>query len=275
MDTGLDPKAEQVPNTFWYVSERASEDGHKDIYFQVKKPGCPSDQQALKNEVERVLSVLKILYPDLANHRFNDAFAKLLALSQLGLAGAKPSTLIAKSALDSLKQEVVDREAGRVKNDYMIKLGRWGILFSGVALLGYWVLSACSQALAPLSEYRNFLLLWTGCMVGAWCSFATRKVLLTFFDLARLEEDLIEPPLRLALAGLLTTILGLVFVTGFANLVIGTFQASDFLKNATVALLTGALAGMAEKALPAAVMQRAQSAFSRDLDSSDGKKLSD
>jgi hypothetical protein len=72
---------------------------------------------------------------------------------------------------------------------------------------------------------------------------------------------MVDPPLRLVFSGLLTFILGLVFATGFANLVVGQFEGAKILADGSVALLMGALSGMAEKALPAAVMQRAQSIF--------------
>lgn len=246
---------------YWIVAERLGDDGQKDIHFKVVATGCPSEQQSLKNRVERTLSNLRAIYPS-AGPKFNEAFAKLLGLSQVGLVGSSPSVTVAEAALDSLQAEIVDREAGRVKNEYMLKLGRWALGFGLVATAAYFSLDWFGSHLPrQLVHYRTFSLLWAGCMVGAWCSFASRKVVLTFFDLAQLEEDRIDPPLRLIFAGLLTSILGLVFVTGFANVMIGTFEGAKILHSGSVALLSGALSGMAEKALPAAVMQRAQSLF--------------
>jgi hypothetical protein len=96
-------------------------------------------------------------------------------------------------------------------------------------------------------------------MVGAWASFATRKVILSFRDLVALEEDRVEPQLRLLFTGLLTVILSLIFLTGVADVEVGSFQASSLLDSGTVALLLGAFAGLAEKALPSAVLSRASS----------------
>jgi hypothetical protein len=252
------------PSGYWIVSEREGKDGQKDIFFKVVVPGCPSEQQSLKNRIERTLSTLRVIYP--ANGpKFNETFAKLLSLSQVGLVGLKGSVAVAEAALDSLQAEIVDREAGRVKNDYMLKLGFWAMGFGLTAAAGYFILDQYGPVFPrQFFQYRTFLLLWTGCMVGAWCSFASRKVALTFFDLGQLEEDRIDPPLRLIFAGLLTSVMGLVFVTGFANVVIGTFEGAKILHSGSIALLAGALSGMAEKALPAAVMQRAQSLFKSD-----------
>ena len=157
---------------------------------------------------------------------------------------------------------MVDREAGQIKNGYMIKLGSWALLFALVAAATYALLRY--SGVAPWYGNRNYLLLWIGCMVGAWCSFASRKVILTFFDLARIEEDRVDPPLRLIFAGLLTVILGLIFATGFADRVVGTFHASNFLTHGSIALLIGALAGISEQALPGAITQKARSILSLD-----------
>jgi hypothetical protein len=110
--------------SYWVISERTGEDGEKDIFFQVLAPGCPAEQQQLKDDVERTLSALRAIYAG-ETAKFNEAFAKLLALAQVGLPGESPATSVARAALDSLKAEVVDQEAGRIKNQYMIKLGSW------------------------------------------------------------------------------------------------------------------------------------------------------
>jgi hypothetical protein len=248
--------------SYWAVEPRTGDDNQPDIFFRVLKAGCPAEQQQLKNEIERTLSALRIIYAEGTSGKFNEAFAKLLSLAQVGLVGQKPATSVAEAALDSLKSEIVDREAGRVKNDYMIKLGKWALAFCLIGLILYLLAGIDSGTIpAQVRSYRNFLLLWSGSMIGVWCSFASRKVIMSFFDLARIEEDRVDPPLRLIFTGLLTSILGLIFVTGFANIVVGTFEGAKFLNDGSIALLTGALSGLAEKALPGAIMQRAQTIF--------------
>jgi hypothetical protein len=242
---------------FWTVEERAGNDGQKDVYFGVLQKGCPTDQQHLKDEIERTLSALRTIYG--AGPKFNEAFAKLLALAQVGLVGATPATPTAQAALASLQAEVVDREAGRVKNGYMLKLGLWALGFAMLSAAAFFVLAA-NPCWPPeqIYRYRYFFLLWSGCMAGAWASFASRKALLGFFDLAVVEEDRIEPALRLLFTGVLTVLLAFVFTTGLANVIVGSFQASNIIRSGSTAILAGGFAGLAEKALPAAMLQRAQ-----------------
>lgn len=246
--------------------KRGGESEFDDIDFRVSRPGAPAEQLNFKNDVDRTLSVLRAVYAKrtdrcLAGYKW--AYERLLPIAQLGLVGSTPSTAIAASALTMLQAELVDREAGRIKNSYMIELGRWALIFAGVAIAAYFFLEQFPDVLNEVFyRYRNVFLVWAGCMAGAWASFASRKVVLVFTDLGALEEDRVEPPLRLVFVGVLTTILALIFVTGFANVIVGGFSAANVLLTGSVATLVGAFAGLAEKALPAAMMQRAQTFIS-------------
>jgi uncharacterized membrane protein YqjE len=216
---------------------------------------------AFKGDIERTLSLILSIYarPHDISKR-DEAAAKLLKLAQLGLVGPSPATSEAIAALTVFKHDIVNREGGRIKNDYMLLLGKWAAGFGIVSASAFFIFDSWPR-LPPeqIFHYRNIFLVLTGCMAGAWASFASRKVGLVFEDLAALEDDKLEPPLRLLFAGTLTMILALIFVTGFANVVIGGFDASKLLSSGSVALLAGALAGLGEKALPAAMMQRANS----------------
>jgi hypothetical protein len=140
----------------------------------------------------------------------------------------------------------------------MRKLGCWSGIFGISALALYFLYDSFSALpFKQIYSHRNFFLTWSGCMAGAWASFASRKVTLVVGDLVALEEDRIEPQLRLLFAGVLTMILGLIFSTGVADINVGSFQTSNILKSGSIAFLIGAFAGLAEKALPSAVMARA------------------
>lgn len=249
----------ESPVGYWGVEPRQAEDGTPDINFRVLKPDAPQDQRELKNEAERALTVIKALYRRAEDERkLREAVAKLLALCQVGLVGANASPAVAIDALRVLEADIVEREAGPIKNQYMRKLGGWAALFGMLGLFAYLICEHLPWV--PFDEfyrYRTVFLVWGGAMAGTWVSFASRKVRLSFTDLVALEEDRIEPQLRLVFTGILTVILVLVFITGLADVKIGAFQASSLAQSGTVALLLGAFAGLAEKTLPSAVMSRA------------------
>jgi hypothetical protein len=247
---------------YWAVEPRTEEGGIPDIYFKVLAPGSPAEMLTFKGDIERTLSSIQSIYARQVDRaKLEEAAAKLTKLAQLGLVGALPATSEAIASLALFKHDIVSREAGRIKNDYMVRLGKWSLSFGFVCAILFFVFDHW-RFIPPeqIYRYRNVLLVLTGCMAGAWASFASRKVALAFDDLSTLEDDKLEPPLRLIFAGVLTVILVLVFCTRFANVIIGGFDASNVLSSGSVAVLVGALAGLAEKALPAAMMQRA-SAF--------------
>ena len=258
-DAHSQPRPAEPPQGFWGVSQRVGEDGLPDINFLVFKPNPPQDQRDLKNAVERALTIIKALYSKPQDRqKLNEAVAKLTSLSQVGLVGLGASPTVGFDALRVFEADIVEREAGPIKNQYMCKLGLWAIRFGAVGVIAYFLYTYLpSLPFEKIYQYRNFFLVWTGCMAGAWASFASRNVTLAFNDLVALEEDRIEPQLRLLFTGVLTIILALIFTTGVADIHVGTFQASNILRSGSVALLIGAFAGLAEKALPSAVMARA------------------
>ncbi len=108
-------------------------------------------------------------------------------------------------------------------------------------------------------------------MLGAWLSFSIRKPTLGFDDLAVIEQDRLEPWVRLLFVAGLTLIVGLFFATGLIHIKAGGF-GTDFLASAPAAtlaqqgaaamraILIGAMCGIGELLLPS-VVNRQASAF--------------
>jgi hypothetical protein len=264
--TDVAPQDKADQDTYWYILERETEDGTLDIDFQVVNPNCPPGQRAIKQEIERDLSTINSLYASPKDRRkATEAFKKLIAIARVGLVGRNASPEIAADALRAFEADVVNREAGPVKNAYMRKLGMWAARLGGAALILFFFCDMFPQVpFKQVVAYKYFFVLWSGCMVGTWASFASRRVTLGFHDLVALEEDRVEPALRLLFAGTLTMILGLVFSTGMADIEIGSFAASQLKVSGAVALLTGAFAGISEKALPSAILSRASTIIPKD-----------
>lgn len=258
---------------FWEIARYhlpGSDVLEKDIWFGVRKPGATTEQHALKARVERTLSSLRSIYSvertdkrqaDRNRANFDIAFEKLLALTAAGLGMKEADPAVSEGALNALQSEIVDREAGRMKNAYMIRLGvpalMAGTVFAGLFFV-YQNLSPNLRWPSEIYRFRYVFLVLTGCMAGTWASFAARKVVLGFLDLAVLEQDRLDPALRLTFTAVLTTFLTLVIVTGMIDIVIGEFHASQLKDSGTVALLTGAFSGLTEQTLPAALFDRAK-----------------
>jgi hypothetical protein len=76
-------------------------------------------------------------------------------------------------------------------------------------------------------------------MIGVWLSFAIRKKILTFQNLALLEKDNLEPMMRLIFAGTLTVTLGLAFDQNLVTLSVGKISSADIVKDLKTAILIG------------------------------------
>lgn len=251
------------PKTFWRVEPRIAAGGRKDIVFRVVKPDCPADQVELKVEVEKTLTVINAIYNEDPG-KLSDYFDRLLALAQVGLVGENASAGVARAALISLQREILLNEEGRIKNQYMKKLGLSALKFATFSLLAVaFIVYYRIDVTDDLHSMRFLPLVWVGTAAGVWASFAARNVTIGFFSLPALEEDKLEPAIRLAFSCILSTILVLAFEVKIITVIAGAFNSSEVLRSGGSSLLVGALAGIAEKALPSAVTRAASDLVQR------------
>jgi hypothetical protein len=96
-----------------------------------------------------------------------------------------------------------------------------------------------------------------GTMLGVWLSFGTRKPVLKFEDLHILEDDRLEPLVRLIFAGLLGGTVALLFYLHVVDVTLGTLTTDQIASNGWAALLFGILSGVGEKALATNVSHQA------------------
>ncbi len=245
-----------------------------DLYFGIDKGAPqppPKEQVELHIEIERVLSIVQKLYLAHASRphaRFRRYYVRIFRLAQLGLDGGNASPDMAKVALDKVKQDLIDDEAGRVKNGHLMTLGRAVVACGLPILAGYLLLTLLPVAwldpwLQKLGILRataaNFCLLWLGCFIGVWLSYGIRTATITLADLTVTDADRLVPSLRLVFAGLMTMLLGMLFTMGIVEIKLGGFAVSQIAeaRNATLAFLVGALCGISEAALPEVASKRA------------------
>src|SRR5262249_24898810 len=139
---------------------------------------------------------------------------------------------------------------------YLRRLGLRCLAMSVIAALAY--IYARSPLADPTVRYfRSFFMLVAGAGVGTWLSFALRRQILTFLDLATLEEDRLDPAFRVLFIAALTSFVGLLITTGAVLIGAGKFTTSEFIGNGPTALLIGLLLGIAERTMATAVQERA------------------
>jgi hypothetical protein len=243
--------------------------GWQEILFEVTNElfPIPPDQLKLKADIETTMMTLKAILYDkneqarpktmTANqHRYAAYQIKLLGIAETGLqTPADPNS--ARQPLEALQADILLREGPRVKNKYMKRLGVAAAALAAVSAVAYLVLRNNPQASDLLYAYRNLFVLLTGTMIGTWLSFGLRRSKIVFKDLSALEEDMMEPAVRLIFTGLIAITIAFVFRTGMINVNIGGLNSAHLLANGSSALLIGMLLGVSELALPGVLTRRA------------------
>jgi hypothetical protein len=233
------------------------------------EPGVPlpDDYSKLVVEIDRCLTVLRIIFPEeniSLLGRYQQYFDELKNIARLSL--GQDQVLLGNLEIQAFQDNVIMREGSRIKNKYIKDLGLWALIFGAMAFAAYLV--AETQYLSSIIRDRTFFLMILGSMLGTWLSFAIRKPTLSFTELAVIEQDRLEPHFRLLFVAGLTIVVGLLFGTGMVSVKIGGFE-TDFLPRnpalttavagaaAMRAILIGCLCGIGEQLLPRAVGQRA------------------
>jgi hypothetical protein len=189
--------------------------------------------------------------------RLLDQYIKKLAgIGRLGLEG--PHTSLATLALDELRREFVAEQAGRIKNTYVRRLG-FVCAVAALLLFGLYASTVTGRITLPFWNYHKaFLLAAAGAAIGTWLSFSIRRVSLSFDDLAILEEDLLDPSMRVLFVIGLTMTACLLFWTGAMNIEIGSLRTVQLGgTSGTIAFLVGIFSGLSERALATAISGRA------------------
>jgi hypothetical protein len=243
--------------------------GWQEIVFELTRYviPVPPTQTKLRADIETTLSTLKAIFPDkneeirpkrmtVPQQRYAAYQAELLGIAQTGLeTPADPQS--ARQWLESLQADIVLREGPRIKNSYMTMLGVAAAILATALAIVYFVLRNNPHLSNLLHAYRNLFVLLIGTAIGTWLSFGLRRLRITFKDLAALEDDMMEPAMRLVFTGLIVITIAFIFATGMVNVSVGGLNSAQLLTNGSSALLIGLLLGVSEQALPNALTRRA------------------
>lgn len=225
-----------------------------DLIFEIKPDldvEIPDDQQNLVIDIGNTLATITLLYKP-KTLEFIKAFEQLFYIAKTGLESDRAQPSLASKALTQFKKEIVDRESGKKKNEYLKQLGIRALigciplLIIG-SLINY---LSCKNVHCDciLSNYiANLLILVSGTMVGVWLSFAITRTYIGFDDLAIIEKDRLEPTLRLLFTGVLSIIFGLLFVKNSIEIKLGDLSSHDIINDPVTAFLIGTILGLNEK----------------------------
>lgn len=226
----------------------------REIQFNTTEHSPSNEQLKLRDEVEKTLIVLQSIFKDDDKNYFL-YFNQLLSLAQAGLVGPHAYPEVAKSALENFQNDIFTKVGGKIKNKYMKKLG--------IAVLIMMVISGAFAVISYLFylPVTNYFVLWISCMPGVWLSFGARKTKIGFYNLHIIEEDRLEPFIKLIFAGLLTEIMGLIFILGIVKINLGGISTELINNDFRIIVLIGVLCGFSEQVLSEKVAKFASELF--------------
>lgn len=262
---------ERVEQLLFVVDVRPNDPGQNstELYIEISPDragdGPSAEQNALYASLQSAENVVKAVCQRMRDGNagkreekradvLQDAFIRKLAgIGRVGLQG--PDVQLANLALNGLRTEFVMHEAGRVKNTYLTRLGVVAAIAATIFLLGYAAIDLGVVALRFWTIHKTFLLAAAGAAIGTWLSFSIRRVSLSFEDLGVLEEDLLDPALRVVFVVAMTITACLLFWNSAINIEIGALKTAGLI--GSKALLVGIFCGIAERALATAISGRA------------------
>ncbi|HEY5556849.1 hypothetical protein [Acetobacterium sp.] len=225
------------------------------------KEDVPEDQKLLFEEIETANTVIKSL-SDTDIKKKRKYHSKLVSLAKAGLEGETAQPKLALSALKKLEEEILMVEGQRIKNNYMINLGKIAIIISIAAFGIYLFVNNQFPTADPV--FTAGAIVWIGAMLGTWVSFGARKHIMTFKELSVIEDDRMNPLMRLIYIGICSIILYLFIKIGLFNISIGEMSAKDLLGTVPGQMLIGIVCGLTESKIGISIFEKAKLNFSND-----------
>ena len=245
----LHPQLHTAPKAAHHHEADAAQ---KDHHEQAQKDEDEDQAELVAAQTDR-----KKKKAELKKEKFRAYFYQLVLLATIGLDGPACQPFLARPELADLKNEILSREGGRIKNGYMQELGRNALELGSPALL-LLVIRQITLALSPGADlltnqvFRNVMVFsyaWVGAMVGTFLSYAIRNPVLSFDQLAVPEDDRLNPKMRLTYVGLLTTVFTLALLLQVISLEFGPVKTQGMGGQPSLALLIGVFCGISERAL--------------------------
>ena len=239
---------------YFVVSSNPNEqfDINCSLHPEYAKETIPTEQETLYVKVESTNNVIKSLHNTKDEVKIK-YFNKLLSLAQAGLVGETAQPCLALKSLNKLKDEMILIEGRRIKNDYMKKLGIKALISSIITFIIY----LAFQSNEEMQIFSMYCLAFIGALLGTWISFGARKFNITFEQLSLLEEDMMDPALRLIYIGVCSMVFMLFLNTQLVSFGIGNISTLTIKESWEIQLSIGVLCGLIESKIGINIYQKA------------------
>lgn len=200
----------------------------------------PKEQGLLFHNVEETssyISTLKNTKTEIKKRYLDE----LLSLARIGLTGENPTPMLSLETLDRLKDKIRLKEGSRIKNEYMLTLGK-------LVLLGILILFVinCFLHYKKIYYLDKYFYVSFGALIGTWISFGARKLNLSFEELSIIEYDGLSPYMRLIYICICSNIILLFLSSGIIEISLGGFNLNKIDKLTELQFILGVICGLVE-----------------------------
>jgi hypothetical protein len=253
--------ATAIPGAFELIETPPEQFGGDKFNLKPKegRPGpIPEDQRKVSHEVYAVRNTLKLLkkLTRVDDKDYDEFIERVKQAARVGCDVSNVDTVLAATALDDIRGDVVRRYGRKIAFRYLLALAAWA---GGGVVLGFIVIgTSLWSGLEVLSGYGYLLV---GSMVGAWLSVATSRWEIAFDGIQEFVDTSVEPLVRLLFVGLLAMAFGLFLQLGIIPINVDKVPLTTFYETPQWALFLGIIAGVGEKALSMQLLTRAKQVF--------------
>ncbi len=231
-----------------------------EILSTLAKNEIPEDQQNLYLEVEKTNATIKSLKYAKEDLKFK-YFQRLLSIAQAGLVGEAAQPKLAQKSIEKLKEEMLLIEGPRIKNEYMKRLGITALIFVVVLAVAAYLSKTFFD-----NSFDMYCITFIGALFGTWLSYGARQITLKFRNLSLMEDDMMNPVIRLLYMGICSVVLLVFLKTNIITIEVGGISTEKITGSFELQFAIGAVCGLIESKIGSKLYKTAKAVFPGDED---------
>ena len=226
----------------------------------VNDEDIPKEQEKLYLAVESTQSIINSIR-NIDTESNTDYIKSLFDIASAGLSREtyQVNPKLALKSLEKLKDEILLKERSRIKNSYMKLLGIWSLIYILILLF---VNDLVKNSYPNIPRYVYVCI---GSILGTWVSFGARKYNLSFKELSIIENDNVNPPIRLIFISLCSIIVMLFLQTEIVNISIGNKGPQSINESVEIQMSLGVIIGLVEYKVSKKLFTKANSVMDKML----------